>query len=99
MLPDEGRRWSSLWMPAFMAAVAASECGEAAILRDAEGDWLREVPLEADGDCSGEGGSVFKSGGAMERGGVKFGHLEIQYAMERGGRTACDRCSLRSRMR
>lgn len=69
MLPEEGRRWSSFWMPAFIAAVAASECGEAAMLRDAEGDWLREVPFEAEGDCSGEGGSVFKSG-AMQGGGV-----------------------------
>ena len=38
MLPEEGRRCSSFWMPAFIAAVAASECGEAAIVRDAEGD-------------------------------------------------------------
>jgi hypothetical protein len=37
MLPEEGRR-SSFWMPAFIAAVAASECGEAAMVRDAEGD-------------------------------------------------------------
>ena len=42
MLPEEGRR-SSFWMPAFIAAVAASECGEAAMVRDAEGDWLREA--------------------------------------------------------
>lgn len=70
MLPEEVRRWSSFWMPAFIAAVAASECGEAAMLRDAEGDWFREVPLEADGDCSGEGGRVFKSGGAIEGSGV-----------------------------
>lgn len=56
-------------MPAFIAAVAASECGEAAMVRDAEGDWLREVPFEAAGDCSGGGGSVFKSG-AIEGGGV-----------------------------
>ena len=70
MLPEEGRRWSSLCMPAFIAAVAANECGEAAMVRDAEGDWLREVPFEAEGDCSGEGGRVFKSG-AIEGGGVK----------------------------
>lgn len=70
MLPEDGRRWSSFWMPAFIAAVAASECGEAAMVRDAEGDWLREAPLEAGGDWRGEGGSVFKSG-AIERGGVK----------------------------
>lgn len=63
MLPEEVRRWSSFWMPAFMAAVAASECGEAAMVRDADGDWLREVPLEAEGDWRGEAGSVFKSGG------------------------------------
>jgi hypothetical protein len=63
-------------MPAFIAAVAARECGEVAIVRDAEGDWLREAPLEAGGDCRGEGGSVFKSG-AIGRGGVSFGHLKI----------------------
>ena len=63
-------------MPAFIAAVAARECGEVAIVRDAEGDWLREAPLEAGGDCRGEGGSVFKSG-AIKRGGVSFGHLKI----------------------
>lgn len=76
MLPEEVRRWSSFWMPAFIAAVAARECGEVAIVRDAEGDWLREAPLEAGGDCRGEGGSVFKSG-AIKRGGVSFGHLKI----------------------
>lgn len=76
MLPEEVRRWSSFWMPAFIAAVAARECGEVAIVRDAEGDWLREAPLEAGGDCRGEGGSVFKSG-AIGRGGVSFGHLKI----------------------
>lgn len=52
MLPDEERRVSSFWMPAFMAAVAASECGEE---RDAEGDWLRELLL-------GEGGRELMSG-------------------------------------
>lgn len=76
MLPEEVRRWSSLWIPAFIAAVAASECGEAAMLRDAEGDWLREVPFEAEGDCRGEAGSVFRSGGAIEGGGVKVRSLE-----------------------
>ena len=77
MLPEEGRR-SSFWIPAFITAVAANECGEAAMVRAAEGDALREVlmlwlppgcGLEARGDCSGEGGSVFKSG-AMEGSGV-----------------------------
>jgi hypothetical protein len=48
MLPDEERRVSSFWIPAFMAAVAASECGEEAIFREAEGDWLRDVPLDGD---------------------------------------------------
>lgn len=64
MLPEEGRRVSSFWMPAFMAAVAASEleCGDVAMLREADGDWLREVSWEAEGDCRGEGGSVFRSG-------------------------------------
>jgi len=38
MLPEDGRRWSSFWMPAFIAAVAAKECGEAAMLRDADGE-------------------------------------------------------------
>lgn len=86
MLPEDGRRWSSLWMPAFIAAVAASECGEAAMVRDAEGDWLREVlmlwlapgcGLEAEGEGRGEGGSVFKSG-AIEGGGVNRGHSIMQ---------------------
>lgn len=66
MLPDEGRRVSSFWMPAFMAAVAASECGDEAIVRDADGDWLRDVPLE--GDWSGEGGKLLMSGGMSEKG-------------------------------
>jgi hypothetical protein len=39
MLPEEVRRVSSLCMPAFIAAVAASECGEVAdIVREADGD-------------------------------------------------------------
>jgi hypothetical protein len=64
MLPDEERRVSSFWMPAFMAAVAASECGEAAMVREAEGDWLREVLLVGiEGEASGEGGSELMSGG------------------------------------
>ena len=64
MLPDEDRRVSSFWMPAFIAAVAARECGEEeAMLREAEGDWLREVPLEGDGDASGDGGRELMSGG------------------------------------
>lgn len=68
MLPDEDRRVSSFWIPAFMAAVAASECGEEdAMVRVAEGDWLREVPLEAEGDASGEGGSELMSGAMVGR--------------------------------
>jgi hypothetical protein len=65
MLPDEDRRVSSFWMPAFMAAVAASECGEdaAAMLREADGDWLRDESLGGDGDASGDGGSELMSGG------------------------------------
>jgi hypothetical protein len=66
MLPEEGLRVSSLWIPAFMAAVAASEWGEEVMLRDAEGEWLREVP--AGGDARGEGGSVLRSGGDMATG-------------------------------
>jgi hypothetical protein len=64
ILPDEERRVSSFWMPAFMAAVAASECGEDAMpeAREAEGDWLRDVPLEAVGDWRGDEGSVLRSG-------------------------------------
>jgi hypothetical protein len=55
MLPDEERRVSSFWIPAFMAAVAASECGEeAAMLREADG-----------GEASGEGGSELISGGMV----------------------------------
>lgn len=53
-------------MPAFMTAVAASECGEDAdMVRAADGEWVREVevPLEAEGDACGEGGRVFRSGG------------------------------------
>lgn len=48
-----------------MAAVAARECGEEeAILREADGDWLRGVPLEGgEGDVSGEGGRELMSGG------------------------------------
>jgi hypothetical protein len=61
ILPDEDRRVSSFWIPAFIAAVAARECGEEAMFREADGDWLREVPLE--GDCSGEGGRLLISGG------------------------------------
>jgi hypothetical protein len=66
ILPDEERR-SSLCMPAFMAAVAASECGEeeVAMLREAEGDWFREVPLDAAGEARGEGGSELISGGMV----------------------------------
>jgi hypothetical protein len=54
-------------MPAFMAAVAASECGEeeVAMLREAEGDWFREVPLDAAGEARGEGGSELISGGMV----------------------------------
>lgn len=56
MLPDEGRRsWS--WMPAFMAAVAASEWGEVAMARTAVGEWARDV-----GGERGEGGRVLRSG-------------------------------------
>ena len=46
-----------------MAAVAARECGEdeVAMLREAEGDWLREV--DGEGEASGEGGSELMSGG------------------------------------
>lgn len=45
-----------------MAAVAASECGEEAdMVREAAGDWLREVLLG--GEAWGEGGRVFRSGG------------------------------------
>jgi hypothetical protein len=62
ILPEDDRRVSSFWMPAFIAAVAASEWGEEAMLREAEGDWLREVPLEAEGDWMGDGGSVLRSG-------------------------------------
>lgn len=43
-------------MPAFMAAVAASECGEA---RDADGDWFLELAL-------GEGGSELMSGAIVD---------------------------------
>lgn len=68
ILPLEGRR-SSFWMPAFMAAAAARECGG---VWEAGGDWerLRAGSLEdamrarlgeADGD--GDGGSEFRSGG------------------------------------
>jgi hypothetical protein len=67
MLPDDGRRVSSFWMPAFMAAVAASECGEdedaVAMVREAEGDWLRDVSLGGEGEASGDGGSELMSGG------------------------------------
>jgi hypothetical protein len=36
-------------MPAFIAAVAARECGEvAADMREADGEWLREVPSEGE---------------------------------------------------
>jgi hypothetical protein len=65
MLPDEGRRVSSFWIPAFMAAVAANECGDddVAMVREAEGDWLREVSLGGEGEASGEGGSELMSGG------------------------------------
>ena len=51
-------------MPAFMAAVAASECGdEADMVRVLEGEWVREVPLE--GEACGEGGRVLRSGGMV----------------------------------
>jgi hypothetical protein len=65
MLPDEGRRVSSFWMPAFMAAVAANDCGKdaAAIVREAAGDWLRDVSLGGEGEASGDGGSELMSGG------------------------------------
>lgn len=64
MLPEEGRRESSFWMPAFMAAVAASEWGEVAdMVREADGDCVREAPLEVEGEAWGDGGSVFRSGG------------------------------------
>ncbi len=58
------------------------------MVREAEGDWLREVPLEAEGDCRGEGGSVFKSG-AIGCGGVSD---ENQYPRQERMRcrTACD---------
>ena len=61
ILPEEGRRVSSLCMPAFMAAVAAREWGEEAdMVREAEGDWFREAPLEGEGEC-GLAGRVFRS--------------------------------------
>jgi hypothetical protein len=66
MLPDEERRVSSVWIPAFMAAVAASECGEAAMVREAEGDWLREVLwMGGEGEVRGEGGRELMSGGML----------------------------------
>jgi hypothetical protein len=91
MLPDEGLRVSSLWIPAFMAAVAASEWGDEVMLREAEGEWLREVP--AGGDARGEGGSVLRSGGDMVgRRGVRSLHQDGEgcsatgrYAREGGG--------------
>jgi len=63
MLPEEGRRVSSLCMPAFMAAVAARECGdEEDMVREAEGDALREVLFVGEGDARGEGGRELMSG-------------------------------------
>jgi hypothetical protein len=64
MLPDEDRRVSSFCMPAFIAAVAARECGDddAAMLRDAEGDWPRDALFVGDGEASGDGGRELMSG-------------------------------------
>jgi hypothetical protein len=62
ILPDEVRRVSSLCMPAFMAAVAASEWGDVAdMVREAEGDWFRETPVEGEGEACGLAGRVFRS--------------------------------------
>lgn len=62
MSPDEGERESWLWMPAFKAAVAASEWGE----RELEGDWVR-----GEGEAWGGGEIVLTSGMAgMGWGGV-----------------------------
>jgi hypothetical protein len=58
ILPDEVRRVSSLCMPAFMAAVAARE---ADMVREAEGDWLRDAPFEGEGEACGLAGRVFRS--------------------------------------
>lgn len=68
---DDGRRCSSLCIPAFKAAVAARECGgvweaggvrEDSVLVEAMRDWRG---AEVDGE--GDGGSEFRSGG-MSRG-------------------------------
>jgi hypothetical protein len=82
--PEEGLRVSSLWIPAFMAAVAASEWGEDAMVREAEGEWLREVLLE--GDARGEGGSVLRSGGDMVG---RCGLRSLHQRRERWSTTGC----------
>jgi hypothetical protein len=73
MEPEDVRRKSSLWIPAFMAAAAASECG--GVCEVGDGDMLRagsaELELmmragwddEAEGE--GEGGSELISGIAL----------------------------------
>jgi hypothetical protein len=69
--PDEVRRDSSLWMPAFMAAAAASEVGGVC---EVDGEWVRELScvlldaiLEWTGEAEdeGEGGSELRSGGMV----------------------------------
>ncbi len=67
--PDEARLESSVWMPAFMAAAAASECGgvcDVPGLREGSGAFaeaMRGCEGEAEGE--GEGGSEFRSGIGM----------------------------------
>jgi hypothetical protein len=78
MEPLDVRRDSSFWMPAFMAAAAASECGgvcdtggdcDTAREGSPDVDWVILLCIgEADGD--GEGGNEFRSGGIALAGGI-----------------------------
>jgi hypothetical protein len=58
-----------------MAAVAASECGEVAMLREFVGDWLR-----GEGDARGDA-RVFKSGAIVSCRWCDVPSLETPWAM------------------
>jgi hypothetical protein len=72
MEPPDGRRDSSLWMPALSAAAAASECGGVCEVAG-DSDRAREGVVEAilewrsgDAEGDGDGGRELRSGGIVD---------------------------------
>lgn len=81
-LPEDWRRMSSLWMPAFMVAAAASECGgvwevggdcDMGMGRVGVGSFAEERAWRGVDEGEGEGGSELRSGGMVEADGAGRG--------------------------